>query len=477
MTSAAGPKVLRVGILTPVRTLDPVESVDSVSHLAVAQIYDTPYALPLHVGEAVRPQLFDGPLVREDDAGRVLSGGIVEGASYSDGTPVTAEQVAAGLGKVETIRRLARVEARDDRVVFVLEAPNPRFELSLTMSHASAVLHGAGRLLGSGPFLPAPGTTLEHLRLVRNPHFRRPVPIEEVVFQVYPPDPDGRAGALMKALEAGEVDFTLMLSRNDAASLQGVRKAFRPSNATAILHLNATRPALASTLVRQAITLAVDRTAVAEVSYSNALAFTATSLIPPGMGPTPDKHVFDLERAKALLGQAAPELPLRLEMLTIWAPRPYLPNPQPVAELIARQLAAIGVEAKVAVPRDSNEFFRRRDAGDYDLALAGWIADTPDPADFLEANLQSDRVPRTGHASAGCCNLSRRPNPDLDAALKVFREKPSPESLDLVLTLVAEEAPLLPLMYGPTVAVSSFRAQNVEVPPLGLPDLSTFDLG
>lgn len=472
------PKVLRVGLLSPVRTLDPVEAVDNVSHLALAQIYQPPYALPVKADEPLRPRVFDGLLRLEsgDAAGSTYSAGIAPGALFSDGTPVTAAHVAACLSRVQALTRAARIEARGERVVFTLTAPNPRFDLALTFSHSSVITRKGGQTLGTGPFVPAPGTTLERLRLSKNPHYAQPVAVDEVHFLVFPPNADGHPEALIEAVEAGAVDFTNMLSRNDAIALRGVRKAMRPSNATAILHLNVERPALANRAVRQAVTLAVDRRAATEISYSNALAFTATSLLPAGMGATPDKYSFDPQRSRELLQQAGAARPLRLELLTVWAPRPYLPHPQPVAAAIARQLAEVGIVVEVKQPADSHEFFRRQERGEYDMVLAGWIADTPDPADFLEANLHRASIPRAGRGIVGSCNLSRIANADLHRDLQRFRAAPGPTTLDKVLARVAEEAPLLPIMYGPNVVVSSFRLKNVEIPPLGVPEFASMEL-
>lgn len=478
MAPADTSKILRVGLLSPVRTLNPVDAVDNVSHLALAQIYEPPYALPLKAEEPLRPRVFDGPLKPEPfgPPGQTWSAGITAGTLFSDGTPVTAAHVAKCLSRVQALTREARIEARGERVLFSLNAPNPRFDLALTLSHSSVLLEKGGQLLGTGPFMVAPGSTMDRLRLVRNPRYRRPVAIEEVHFEVLPVGADGRPDALIKALEAGSLDFTTMLSRNDATAAQGVRKNFRSSNATAILHLNTRRPALANRTVRRAITTAIDRKALTEISYSNALAFTATSLIPSGMGTTPDKYTHDPAKAKEMLDVAGIARPLKLEMLTVWAPRPYLPNPQPVAAAIVRQLAAIGVELTISQPKDSHEFGRRQERGEYDLVLAGWIADTPDPADYLEANLHSAHVRQVGHSAVGSCNLSRVQNADLDLDLRRFREAPSPETLGQVLTRVAEEALLLPIMYGPTVVVSSFRLQNVEIAPLGMPEFASFQI-
>jgi peptide/nickel transport system substrate-binding protein len=256
-----------------------------------------------------------------------------------------------------------------------------------------------------------------------------------------------------------------------------VRKAFQPSNSTASLYFNTERPELRSAEVRRALALAVDRIAVTEVSYSNALAFAATSLLPPMMGTFRDGISADPEKARALFAQAAPPRPKHVRLLTVWAPRPYLPHPLPVAEAISRQLAVLGIQVEIVTPRNSDEFFRACARGDYDMVLGGWIADTPDPADFLEANLHSGHIqsPSAGRG-VGHINLARFRSAAMDEALRRFREDPTPENRAGVLQIVAREVPLLPLMYGPTVVVSAWRVKNVDVSPLGVPHFEHFDI-
>ena len=471
-TSTTG-KRLRVGLVARVHSLDPRQARDLVSTLAVHQVFETPFAVPR--GEGAAPAvLFTGPLVEEGGGRR--SAAVRPGVLFSDGTPLTAALLAASLNKVEDLRDLAKIEAAGDRVVFTLLKPNPRFDLALTLNHAAVVLEKDGRQLGTGPFVPAPGSTLEALRLVRNPRFRTPPALDEIVFTIYPPNQDGRPEALIRAIEAGEVDFTTMLSRGDAGEAKGVRKAFLPSNSTASLYFNTERPELSSSEARRALALALDRVALSEVSYANALAFAATSLLPPMMGTVRDGISHDLARAQALFAQAPPPKPSRLRLLTVWAPRPYLPHPRPTAELVARQLAPLGVQVEIVTPRNSDEFFRSCERGEYDMVLGGWIADTPDPADFLESNLHSEHIQSPTERGVGNINLSRFKSPAMDAALRRFREDPTPENRGAVLQLVNQEMPLLPLMYGPTVVVSAWRVKNVDVSPLGVPHFEQFDI-
>ena len=314
-------------------------------------------------------------------------------------------------------------------MTFTLLKPNPRFDLALTLNHSAIVLEKDGKQLGTGAFIPAPGSTLEAVRLVRNPHYRARPALDEIALTIYPPNQDGRPEALIRAVEAGEVDFTTMLSRTDAGEVKGVRKAFQPSNSTASLYFNTERPELRSAEVRRALALAIDRIAVTEVSYSNALAFAATSLLPPMMGTFRDGISPDPEKARALFAQAPAPRPSRLRMLTVWAPRPYVPHPRPVAEAIARQLAVLGIQVEITTPRNSDEFFRACERGDYDMALGGWIADTPDPADFLESNLHSEHIqsPNAGRGM-GHINLARFRSGAMDEALRRFRQDPTPDN-------------------------------------------------
>jgi ABC-type transport system substrate-binding protein len=138
-------------------------------------------------------------------------------------------------------------------VIFTLLKPNPRFDLALTLNHSAIVLERGGKQLGTGAFVPAPGSTLDSVRLVRNPHYRTRPALDEVVLVIYPPNQDGRPDALIHAIEAGEVDFTTTLSRTDAGEVKGVRKAFQPSNSTASLYFNTERPELKSAEVRRAL--------------------------------------------------------------------------------------------------------------------------------------------------------------------------------------------------------------------------------
>lgn len=461
-------KVLRVGNLSPIQQLDPRRNQELGTSTVLSQIFQPPYELPVEDGPA-RPLLFAEPL-RAEDGGMLLSAAVRQGIAFSDGTPLTAELTASSLASTEAVARAAAVEARGDRVYFRLRRPNPRFEVLLAQTYSSIVLPRGDRVLGTGPFVAdEAGRQPELLRLTRNHDFEADVPLDEVHFRTYP-----SVEALAAAVDAGEVDLTSALSRDDVGRVREARKLFLPGASTAVLYFNSER--LSDVRLRRALAFAIDRVEVTRTSYSHALAFTATSLLPPVMGSFRDGLTFAPERAREILRERGVPTPERLRMLVVWAARPYLPQPNTAASVVANQLGELGIAVEV-VPTSSNEEYHRRiRSGDYDLLLSGWIADTLDPADFLDANLSSELIPIPAAPPVSRGNRSRWKDAAMDEALARFREQRSEEARAAVLERMREEVPMLPLMYGPTVVVCSWRVKNFEPSPLGVRSLEAVDL-
>jgi len=475
--SAGESKTLRVGLNTSPHHLDPRDAQDFVSAFVVAQVFETPYA-PTTGTEAPEPMLCSEPLRLESSSADrpVYSAPVRPGVSFSDGTEVTADRVAESLADSRLFNEHAEAESRGDRVVFRLKRPNARFDLVLTQRYASVLLRRGSELLGTGPYRPAPDTRPGRVRLIKNPRFRQPVDIDELVFLTYPLDEDGRPRALIDALAAGEVDFTNVLSREDMGQVRGMRKWLEPGSSTAILYFNTEHDALRDAKLRRALAMAIDRKAVAQTTYPNPLTFTATSLLPPLMGRWQDGISHDLDAAKKLLAEPGVSRPDRLSLLLIYGPRPYLPNPWAAADAVAQQIGELGIKVDVHQAASSEQYYSTIARGDYDMVLAGWIGDTPDPADFLEAVLSPEAVPSPDRPIVVHANLSRWANGEMTEALHHFRAESSAPARDTIRDLVTREMPLLPLMYGPTTYVYTPRLQGFDPNPLGVPLLYTATL-
>ncbi len=469
-------KTLRVGVLSPTRSLDPTAP-DHETALVLHQVLETPFA-PAAGKAELEPVLFDGPLERSGTAERpVYRGRVREGLRFSDGLPLAAHHVAASLRHSRLIRDQALLAVEERWLAFTLKVPNGRFDLSLGHLQCGVYRPHGAAVIGTGPFAVAADSRPERIHLVRNPHARRRTLLDEVVFETFPPDRDGQPTALYAALEKGQVDVTLVLPQEGGSRLQGLRQTNLPGLSTGTLFLNTQSPRLRDPGLRQAVAHAIDRQALAADAYHNPLAFTATSLLPRGLAVTPvrDGLSHDPARARERLAGRAPPRRASSSRLVTWAPRPYLPRPRQTAELLRSQLAAFGVALELVHTHSLDEFLKIEAAGRCDLVLGGWMAETLDPCDYLESHLSSTRIPgETSHEDAS--NACRLRSPEMDQALADYRAGRQHEQLAAIMNLLTREAPLVPLLYGATTFVHALRVTGLRPSALAMLDLATADL-
>lgn len=460
---------IRVGLLGTITALDPRKAADYVSGFVLDQIFETPYA-SLAGDPTATPLLFE-PLRSEDGKkGIQYSAGIRPGIVFSDGTPLTAGVAALSLQRATVLAGKATVDARGDRVWFTLSSPRSRFDLTLTQSGCAITLEKGAQILGTGPYMfegPASLRLLQasrHLRLVRNPRYHGTPAGSDLEFEALPPDADGTPRALVEALRGGAIEITTALSAADLVTWQitGVTPVIKPANSTGMLFMNTSHRLLSNPAARKAVASAMDLLEIASRCYDrNPAAFVATAVLPPAMSRSGGT-------LRASSGQGASQIDasgLRgatLSLLIPWSPRPYLPRPSAVAEIIQRRLAAVGVTVTLIPTRSPEEFFRYLVDGKFDLALAGWIAETVDPADFYEALLSSQRI---GHETF--VNCSRWNDPATDALLERFRVDPTEAHRMEIERVVSESMPFLPLVYGQSTAVHSRRLRKVTLTATG----------
>jgi ABC-type oligopeptide transport system substrate-binding subunit len=215
--------------------------------------------------------------------------------------------------------------------------------------------------------------------------------------------------------------------------------------------------------VRRALAAVVDRRAVTATCYSNPLAFEARALLPAmirqnlGFG-FEGTITYDPGRAGRLLAEAGarpPAQPLRL--LVIPLSRPYLPDPPRVAARVAQCFADIGWRVDVDLRPNLAEYSARAAEGAYDMALQGWQPDSLDPVEYVASHLWSARVPAKPQDIAWAGNLARYRNPVLDKAIETHRAERDPRSWDEIQHVLVNDMPLLPIMYGASVVMLSWR--------------------
>ena len=152
--------VLRVGALTPWHASDPRQSIDFANMIVTLHVYEAPFR-PCADGTRVEPGLLEPPLRAEPGFAPAThySAEVRPGRFFADGTPVTAERIAASLQQTPAFVDQAQVSAQGARLDFRLARPNARFDLVLANVNNPVVHAAGGRLVGSGPYRLLPDST------------------------------------------------------------------------------------------------------------------------------------------------------------------------------------------------------------------------------------------------------------------------------------------------------------------------------
>lgn len=339
-----------------------------------------------------------------------------DGPRFSDGAPVTASDVAAGLNRSVAENGAARASA--GRLVFTaedartlrVETERPTPILPSILAEWPMAVHrptAAGPVF-TGPWRIVSMTAGSELRLEPNAHAEDAAGRAPIRLRRFPD-----AASLALALETGEVDLAFNLP---AAALErvarrpGVSVRSFPVAYQYMAWLNTTRAPLDDVRVRRAIDLAFDRTQIGRAVRGGEPATGAFAAQFPFAGTEPRPH--DPAAAARLLDEAGwvpgadgirrkDGRPLRL-VVHAYPQRPDLVTMQPV---VRAQFRAVGIDVETRVSEQPNDLAR---SGDFDVLLwAQHTAPAGDPGFFLSVFLRSD----------GANNFARWRSPTFDAVL------------------------------------------------------------
>jgi peptide/nickel transport system substrate-binding protein len=246
--------------------------------------------------------------------------------------------------------------------------------------------------VGSGPYTVTEWVRDDHITLGANPTYngRLPKPAYQTV--VIRDIPDQATSVL--SIEKGDIQMLTDPRPDDAktmATQPGITIARQPSNNLAYLALNIEKKPFDQLLVRRAVAYALDTAAIARGLYAPGTV-VAGNWTPPGMlgeNPAVKPYARDLARAKALLAQAGLAHGFSTELFYPTAPRPYMPEPQRLAETLQAQLKDAGINVTLE-PYEFGVFLSKVRNGEHSMCLIGWSGDNGDPDNFLYPLLDQD---------------------------------------------------------------------------------------
>jgi peptide/nickel transport system substrate-binding protein len=392
-----------------------------------------------------------------------------EGVRFHDGRPFDADAVVANLADLASEGRFEGRATRigDHTVTIGLEVPNAALVATLSqpfhgMQSPAQLAEGSRLPTCTGPFRvvsAGEGT----VRLARHPGYWGPAArLDGLVFKAF-----GSEAELVRAVRAGRVDVALGVNPRHAVEL-GTDPSLRVRSWTglnlAYLALNHDRPAFRDRRVREALAHAIDREQlVREVLRGHAV--PARNPLPPGLPGyargTPELRL-DRRLARRLLAESG--LARELRLLTTPSPRTWMPDPEGVAARIREDLEQVGVKVITEKATGWSDYLRRVTAGDFDLAVLGWEADTLDANDFLVALLSRAAVGRT--------NRSRYADERMESLLRQGRRgsdaRERMRTYAEVQRLFQREMPWVPLYHVEVFVAHRATVQGLVVDPTGI---------
>ncbi|MFW6354195.1 MAG: ABC transporter substrate-binding protein [Verrucomicrobiota bacterium] len=475
----AAPEVFVFARGADAQKLDPADVDDGESVNTLAQMLEGLLAFKPGTTE-VEPRLAESYAISED--GLTYTFQIREGVRFHDGTPLTAETAAWSFRRQMDPAHPAHLpEASfqywkllfDD--VEAIEVTGP-MELTFRLARPNAALQYAfatfpGWLVSPGAF-ERYGTRMQQHPVGTGPYrFVRWEPGQAVMMERnedYWREPGaGFARLVLRSiplnatrlaeLEAGDVHGLDGLQPAELADLRADPRFtvhHAPGSNVGYLAFSAFSEPLQDPGVRRAIALAIDREALVELAFDGYGA-VADFPVPPGFLGREDAHDPDLdydpEAARALLAEHPEVLATTLTLAAFNEPRSYFPDPARIASLIRSDLEAVGLEVEI-VTREFKTHLHLTRRGEFDLAILGWMSDTPDTSNFLDTFFHS-RSAEVGAATNISFYRSDAMDTLLDAALATTDAERRGALYGEALDLWAQDLPLVPLVHGEQIVV------------------------
>ena len=305
-------------------------------------------------------------------------------------------------------RHVSGIVARGDKLIVRLTAPKPDFVSVIAMPFFCAVPIGTPvdpkgvRVIPSaGPYHVVSYTPGQGVVLERNPNYHgsrlhRPERVELTV--------GVSQQEAARKVEAGEADYAADGIAPDQSSRLAARYGVgspvaknghqqyfvNPAPGVTYLALNMQRPLFRDVQLRKAANFAIDRRALARVGTParQEAERPTDQYLPPGLPGSVDARIYPfrpaLVRATRLAGTKR-----RSAVLYTCSDSPC----DQIAQIAKASLAKIGIDVQVKSFALSAMFERLQRAGEpWDLAWFGWVADYPDPAQFLNVVLLSGQA-------------------------------------------------------------------------------------
>jgi oligopeptide transport system substrate-binding protein len=319
---------------------------------------------------------------------------------------------------------------------------------------------------GTGPFKLKEWKTGQQLVLERSQTYcGEPAKLTQVVFHFSTDEP-------MALYETGQIDVAPVSTRyidevNDETNPLHQELAVTPELSLYYIGFNTAKPPFDDANVRRAFCLAVNKEHIAKVILRDMVS-EAEGILPPGMpgyNQTLEGLDYDVQRAKDFIAGSKYGDVSNLPPITLTTEGYGNYIPGYLGAIIQEWQQNLGVQVSVRQLEPQAFLYDLKQEKD-EMFVLGWVADYPDPHDFL------DILFHTGSEN----NMFEYSNHSLDVLLdQAAIEQNSTVRLAMYQQaeqIVVDDAPCLPLFHGTNYIVVKPYVKDYGLSALGVPDLS-----
>lgn len=465
----AAQDVIRIASPNKVTTLDPIASAAAGNIEAFGQLYSR--LLRKDRDGKLQPGLAESWDVSEDGLTYTFE---LRGAKFSDGTDITAEDVAFSLNRVAKddasaypaayapVKEFRAVD--QDTVELTLEYPSAPILSYMEIFNAGIVSKDDVQTRGeaafasdpvtSGPFMVESWKPNDRLTLKANPNYwREGYPKLAGADLIEVSDDNARSTMIM----AGEIDVSRGVPWAQIQEINASGKAkvaLEPSTVVYGVMPNHDKAPFDNLNIRKAAAMALDREAitravtlghatVANSTLPNALTFHDESVSPPTFDPAAARALLERENA------AGTEITL---MIT--------PSNEQIATLLKAQWDAVGFRTTVERV-DAGLWWSKLTDGDFQVTASWWYNETEDP----DLAARWAVCGECGNRSYYTNYNNPRVNELTEAALREQDEDKRGDMYREIQKISTEELAQIPLYYTPFANAYASKVEGLKLTP------------
>jgi ABC-type transport system substrate-binding protein len=317
---------------------------------------------------------------------------------------------------------------------------------------------------GTGPFRMKEWVLGQRIELEPNPgYYLEPKPsLAQVTYLL-------SGGSALTMYENDEIDLT-GVGVNDIERIRDpnepLNAEFHESESLDVFYIgfNTQEAPFNDVRVRQALNMAIDKELLGEEILAG-LVIPAVGILPPSMkgyNANLEGLPYDPEAAAQLLDEAGGPDVLQ-DVILLSSGQGASPT-DALEAIVAMWEENLGVSVSIE-QEDFGLFLQDLDQGNFQMFSLGWIADYPDPQNFLDIKFHSESENNeTGYSNAEVDDLLDRARAELDETTRLDLYQQAEE-------IIVEEAAWAPLYHGKAGVLVKPYVQDYFTPPFVIENL------